>query len=99
MDNRWSARRACGDSRRGILAALLGLTAVARLKPRPAAAIVLRRCCSAICRGRTVTDRRHVCVPVDQACPPPPAGYRINCEAVLPRCGDCGKEVCPARDR
>jgi flavoprotein len=56
------------------------------------------RGCSAIARDRGVVDRRHVCVKATSACPAPPPGFRLNCEAVVATCGGCGKTVCPARD-
>jgi hypothetical protein len=90
-------RGPAGPSRRrllgGLLAAAGGLGGAGRGR-----AADRWRCCSAIARAGGVVDRRHVCVKATEACPALPAGFRLNCEAVVVNCGGCGKTVCPARD-
>ena len=87
-----------GPSRRRLLGGLLAAAAGGLGKPGRGRAAGRWRCCSAIARAGGVVDRRHVCVKATAACPEPPAGFRLNCEAVVANCGGCGKTVCPARD-
>jgi hypothetical protein len=91
-------RGPAGPSRRRLLAGLLAAAAGAPGKPGRGRAAGRWRCCSAVARAGGVVDRRHVCVKATEACPEPPAGFRLNCEAVVATCGRCGKTVCPARD-